>query len=106
MTAHLAMMSERVDGLRAGASNSVLAAFESGPGLGVYQGTSSSGRESLLMTAKPKDLCSILYADAVTDGGVEDLLPPEMAPFSGRWLERGRVFSSCVSATIFRSTSR
>ena len=44
------------------------------------------------MPAKPKDLCSILYADEVTDGGVEELLPPETPPASRRWLERGRVF--------------
>lgn len=48
--------------------------------------------ESAGMAAKSLDLCSILYADQVTDGGVEELLPPETASPSGRWLERGRVF--------------
>lgn len=44
------------------------------------------------MAAKPIDLCSILYADQVTDGGLEELLSSELAPPSGRWLERGRVY--------------
>ena len=48
--------------------------------------------ESEVMAAKSLDLCSILYADQVTDGGVEALLPPETALTSGRWMERGRVY--------------
>ncbi len=44
------------------------------------------------MAAKSLDLCSLLYADQVTDGGLEDLLPPDIALLAARWMERGRVY--------------
>jgi hypothetical protein len=48
--------------------------------------------ESAFMAAKSLDLCSILYADQVTDGGVEELLSSDLTSPAGRWMERGRVY--------------
>jgi hypothetical protein len=44
------------------------------------------------MAAKSHDLCSILYADRVTDAGLEELLPSDQAPPAFRWVERGRAY--------------